>query len=167
MMSAGVNGSDDELLGFGFAGSNAPMEARSLFQRRLVNEGDAKFVILGANSLDPSASRDARPVGMLKRVQEAARKRILVTRAVRTLSSKKFAITSQTRDLIVTVYHWSIISPHFFPNRWYQLRMSCAYLRLAKQRSGAARVGAKRHSGVGSLMSAGWSLPEMKALPRL
>jgi hypothetical protein len=39
----------------------------------------------------------------------------------------------------------------------YQLRMSCAYLRLAKQRSGAARVGAKRHSGVGSLMSAGWS----------
>ena len=33
----------------------------------------------------------------------------------------------------------------------------CAYLRLAKQRSSAARVGAKRHSGVGSLMSAGWS----------
>ena len=84
-MSAGVNGSDDELLGFGFAGSNAPMEARSLFQRRLVNEGHAKFVILGANSLDPSASRDARPVGMLKRVQEAARKRILefMTRAER------------------------------------------------------------------------------------
>jgi hypothetical protein len=65
MMSAGVNGSDDELLGFGFAGSNAPMEARSLFQRRLVNEGHAKFMILGANSLDPSASREARPVGML------------------------------------------------------------------------------------------------------
>ena len=75
-MSAGVNGSDVELLGFGFAGSNAPMEARSLFQRRLVNEGHAKFVILGANSLDPSASRDARRVEMLKRVQEAARKRI-------------------------------------------------------------------------------------------
>ena len=74
-MSAGVNGSDDELLGFGFAGSNAPMEARSLFQRRLVNEGHAKFVILGANSLDPSASRDARRVGMLKGVQEAAKKR--------------------------------------------------------------------------------------------
>ena len=44
----------------------------------------------------------------------------------------------------------------------YQLRMSCAYLRLAKQRSGAARVGAKRHSGVGSLMSAGWSPPGVK-----
>ena len=43
------------------------------------------------------------------------------------------------------------------PLNRYQLRMSCAYLRLAKQRSGAARVGAKRHSGVGSLMSAGWS----------
>ena len=41
----------------------------------------------------------------------------------------------------------------------------CAYLRLAKQRSGAARVGAKRHSGVGSLMSAGWSR-RVKALPR-
>ena len=38
----------------------------------------------------------------------------------------------------------------------------CAYLRLAKQRSGGARVGAKRHIGVGSLMSAGWSLPEVK-----
>ena len=51
------------------------------------------------------------------------------------------------------------------PLNRYQLRMSCAYLRLAKQRSGAARVGAKRHSGVGSLMSAGWSR-RVKALPR-
>ena len=86
-MSAGVNGSDDELLGFGFAGSNAPMEARSLFQRRLVNEGHAKFVIRvwvpTRWTLRPRETRA--PSECLKRVQEAARKRILLfaTRAER------------------------------------------------------------------------------------
>ena len=58
-----------------------------------------------------------------------------MTRAER-LCRLKFAITSQTRDLIVYVYLWSVISPDFFPNRWYQLRM---YLRVPTSREAAIR----------------------------